>query len=1567
MKCNVKAFRALLVCFLVLAFHPSLSAFMQEPGGEPPAVPALGSDAKPIPTAGGMPGWPVPDKPIPHHEPGHLSRADSYRTEVERPNELGMLEMVEVTGADAMAADGVDPLAGNYTLVNWDTVFWSSSYGDQFNVKTLKVDPAVDAGAINTIPGSEKNLGPYPRNDIAAADLNNDGQTEQIVAWIGEGERVHVSIGEMPGSLGRATSKPAVVVHDDGSIDLLVRGYDDALWHRRYVAGSWGDWNNDGGGFLLSAPAIASQGDSQFDVFVIGTDNQVHRRHWDGLSWSSMWTQAGESDDWTSLAPWFGPTPELPAPAAVARGTRIDLFRLGPDNTLRWHNGTGWQSLGGMLASGPAVVSLNENHMRVLARGVDEALWHLTYTSASWGPWSRHELYGVDDSVTIASPPTAVVSGSTIDVFVQGSDGQLWTTQCDSSGCGSWSLFGGPESLASGVAVAAGDWRYFALVETGALVHSSDGSAWQGFGGLTPWRLVHNTQLTARPRPSPCQDFSIRVEPGYLQGDGRTQIALGYFSGNNEVSVAVYETAEKFEPRLVTQLALPHTIDYFTMATGDYLKGDGKDEIAVAYVRGNMYDLALVEVTPEGLMEVASAGGETVTIPDEDCDDYEYASFTGTLDLASGDFDGDGQDEIALVTAWHQQDWMYTITCHSFIYSVRMRVYDVLQNVETEEYRVKAYYVGQDKCGAKGAWWGEALQKDWDPCVVGVAITAGDVDGDGQDELVRTWPERFDTYADSCWTTDGLVVFRFVRRLEVLQLPSNPGKHTNSWDTNNDGVISSLEIFHVDSRGEEKDWSPSFQDRLAVGDLNRDLKYEIIWLMSDQLRTFYHDPYAEQGARRFKPFTERAPLFGMTYPEIVAGNFTRESIRVGRPTYRVQNRVDTLLAVINMPPKHRDLIQDAEGNVQLIESPAGDCSPSPDSPDCTHAKYAKQDFRSSEQSIQTVHAYEISAGMENEACAGVGVGGIGEVKACARFSIDATHGGNFQHSTTELSSVAFRRKVIAASDDKVVYFGTPYGVWEYPVLSDASAETGDDVFITVAFPLVSATQYPDSSGGYLAGTCDETWFSAGHQPNNVWSYDPIGDISFPDYSPDYEPVYDAIEGDWAEGEITYQKLKSAFDSVTFKHSISARYETEVTAEAQLKVVNVSGSFKAHLQGDYSNSYMKTDKLTDIQDTAFSYFFAPQPDDAKFTTRVLFYRGKDDSQIMNYQTEPGRSASWQLYDKPDPAFILPWYGFPDPDDPQVPPCGEEQKLFSPDVVVDPPYAGVGDTVTLTARVRSFSNVPTENVSVRFYLGDPANGGSVIGQDTIPSLSRDAGPRTVSIAWQAQGLGEQKIFAVIDPEDTIPEMHDGGDLIDNNVAYGLFRLSSAAYADMGWAEVKPYDVISYTLAEPANVVSLHVPRASLSAVTRFELAEAVAAATAEALVGHTAFEVQAFQGSKFTMWDEPIEDFDLKPDAEDPPAIITVAYTDASVAGLEEANLTLYRFEGDSWQPATCPGYRTVLFPDDNLLAVPVCQTGVFALGTGEPQPLPGYLKYLPTICCDRCGWLSSSASQSLTTP
>ena len=96
----------ILIILVLVATNPAWGA---------PGSAALEPAAQAADQAGtGMPGWPVPDKPVPQHKPGRPSRAGNYSTQVTQINAAGEEELVSLTGLEAMLADGVisDPLAG---------------------------------------------------------------------------------------------------------------------------------------------------------------------------------------------------------------------------------------------------------------------------------------------------------------------------------------------------------------------------------------------------------------------------------------------------------------------------------------------------------------------------------------------------------------------------------------------------------------------------------------------------------------------------------------------------------------------------------------------------------------------------------------------------------------------------------------------------------------------------------------------------------------------------------------------------------------------------------------------------------------------------------------------------------------------------------------------------------------------------------------------------------------------------------------------------------------------------------------------------------------------------------------------------------------------------------------------------------------------------------------------------------------------------------------------------------------------------------------------------------------
>jgi hypothetical protein len=149
----------------------TLAALLIQPAlGLIPVAQARGPDGEGETEPGGMPSYPLPAKPIPHHEPGQPSRAGSYSTQILRENELGALETVEISGLDALLADGVmnDPLQGNYRMVNLDKLMMSWWHPDlnSFEVQSFElITPN-----LTLLPGSLNQMGNYWVNDTAAGD-----------------------------------------------------------------------------------------------------------------------------------------------------------------------------------------------------------------------------------------------------------------------------------------------------------------------------------------------------------------------------------------------------------------------------------------------------------------------------------------------------------------------------------------------------------------------------------------------------------------------------------------------------------------------------------------------------------------------------------------------------------------------------------------------------------------------------------------------------------------------------------------------------------------------------------------------------------------------------------------------------------------------------------------------------------------------------------------------------------------------------------------------------------------------------------------------------------------------------------------------------------------------------------------------------------------------------------------------------------------------------------------------------------------------------------------------------
>lgn len=106
--------------------------------------------------------------------------------------------------------------------------------------------------------------------------------------------------------------------------------------------------------------------------------------------------------------------------------------------------------------------------------------------------------------------------------------------------------------------------------------------------------------------------------------------------------------------------------------------------------------------------------------------------------------------------------------------------------------------------------------------------------------------------------------------------------------------------------------------------------------------------------------------------------------------------------------------------------------------------------------------------------------------------------------------------------------------------------------------------------------------------------------------------------------------------------------------------------------------------------------------------------------------------------------------------------EETEVYPVHITADPPaplVSGGNVTFTLNAQIASSGNLLAEQeVVVRFYDGNPAQGGAQIGEDQTVSLAGCGDDAVASVQWPNQKPGNYQVFVSVDPENVIEEINE-----------------------------------------------------------------------------------------------------------------------------------------------------------------------------------------------------------------
>lgn len=215
---------------------------------------------------------------------------------------------------------------------------------------------------------------------------------------------------------GGATSDPAGIAWGEDRIDLFVRGSIANVWHQTWLEGRWLGWE-DLDGRTHSFPIVTSWAPGRIDLFALCGDNRL----WHRACLAGDLQPTCRGMHWTAWAPDTG-APGVPAvnsgDAVSNASGRIDMAVRGNDGQLwfqRWDsaNWIGWRSLGGELASAPALIASGgrteayamDKHGKFVRAFVDSVDAPLTWTptGVDFGGEPRGVALGGTNSTLVLS------------------------------------------------------------------------------------------------------------------------------------------------------------------------------------------------------------------------------------------------------------------------------------------------------------------------------------------------------------------------------------------------------------------------------------------------------------------------------------------------------------------------------------------------------------------------------------------------------------------------------------------------------------------------------------------------------------------------------------------------------------------------------------------------------------------------------------------------------------------------------------------------------------------------------------------------------------------------------------------------------------------------------------------------------------------------------------------------------------------------------------------------------------------------------------------------------------
>lgn len=475
---------------------------------------------------------------------------------------------------------------------------------------------------------------------------------------------------------------------------------------------------------------------------------------------------------------------------------------------------------------------------------------------------------------------------------------------------------------------------------------------------------------------------------------------------------------------------------------------------------------------------------------------------------------------------------------------------------------------------------------------------------------------------------------------------------------------------------------------------------------------------------------------------IAMGDFDGDRVRLGNPVHFRRSGVMQPEVVLYTPPIHYDIIN---GTTYDLSG----CYPD------QNCGFSSSYIQST--TTDTTITTEIHEDWGGDAT-------LTSSQFILKEKIKATYGDKFSSKESSGSSITITTGRVAAGDDWIYSNVFDIDFYEYPVFN------GQDP-VPIGYFIVTIPQNPrpiwiELKDDDLLGN----QFRPDHETGNILSYRSTSTYDTSRVIVDFpEQTIGATGNSFVSVEL------QSFQENNVETSWDAGLEVGATLDLTGDLSGFEGGLEVEVNGyyNYGEIYTQTVRVQQSLEvrgdlgnldtqygTSGTYYVKPYAYWTSYGAMALDFKVT--------QLPVGGNSFWQTHygNKTDLAFSLPWrydlekgYPFPRND--------STYRHRTRDIRLSKDLPLGGDTVTIAAKIRNFGlQAITTPFTVKFYKGDPNNGGSFIAHTTVDTTIAARGYRNVSVQWAipvSQNLDSLRIYALIDDENVVTnEVHENNNL-------------------------------------------------------------------------------------------------------------------------------------------------------------------------------------------------------------